>query len=799
MNNNINAQLIANAATYYGLEEKHGPDSEQVILDIIHRIFPGWRDDSSIAWCSLFMIEIAQNVGAEDTTHLKHPGLARGWLKVGQEIELEKLKFGDVVILTRGNPNNGKGHVGFFVNMLDDRIYLLGGNQSNRVCVDDYDINRFLGGRRLRLKNKPENITIEEDVQKEEIKTQPDPQTKETNEENQAINSNPSKGGCLNTMKAILLIIISLLAFGLKAQNTCYTSPVAPKLTASLLAEADPNIDYCASVKIEVAHDIYLDKGANTLSWVSDLLNQVSLIYEADGVQIDWNIFIWETPDPYQGNNTLQLLQSFQNNHLPFSEDVAQLISYRSSGGIAYVDVICHNNFGLAYSAINPNYNLYPDYSWSVMVIAHELGHNLGSPHTHACAWNGNSTAIDGCAGGTEGNCPNPGSPAAGGTVMSYCHFTTGIDFTQGFHPQVVNLMKNRIAGANCTDCDNPPPPPVNCNDNEVIVEVMPDAYPMEISYTLTNSEGEILAQAGPWDKYERWLIQTDSLCLPDGCYTFTIRDFDGLAGQPGGDGAFYVNNGDNTIASGIDFVDSVVVDFCLGDQPGNDFCEGFVFQDAISVPTQDFGTIEFFDNNQEIELDGNAWKAFVGDYEVTPNTVLEFDVKIEREGEIHGVGFWSELYPLEFSNTMRIAGTQFWGNGDYDDGFIADNFRHYEIPIGQIYQQANLLDNYPYLVIVNDMDQGLRNPLATWKNLTICEVNDDEIPANQESETEQSLYPNPAKDTVFLPTETGYLIVPANGSQGLSGYGSEIDISNLPPGVYAVLYQGKVEKLIVL
>lgn len=70
-------------------------------------------------------------------------------------------------------------------------------------------------------------------------------------------------------------------------------------------------------------------------------------------------------------------------------------------------------------------YNNVPNYSWSVQVVTHEFGHLLGSKHTHACVWNGNNTAIDGCAGGTEGGCSTPGIPFNGGTIMSYCHMTS--------------------------------------------------------------------------------------------------------------------------------------------------------------------------------------------------------------------------------------------------------------------------------------------------------------------------------------------------------------------------------------
>ncbi|MDP4851578.1 MAG: hypothetical protein NWR22_00230, partial [Saprospiraceae bacterium] len=87
--------------------------------------------------------------------------------------------------------------------------------------------------------------------------------------------------------------------------------------------------------------------------------------------------------------------------------------------------------------------------------MAHELGHTLGSSHTHACVWNGNNTAIDGCYS-TEGGCNSFGLPAAGGTIMSYCHLRrVGINFSLGFGVQPGNVIRNTIAQASClTNCD---------------------------------------------------------------------------------------------------------------------------------------------------------------------------------------------------------------------------------------------------------------------------------------------------------------------------------------------------------
>ena len=130
------------------------------------------------------------------------------------------------------------------------------------------------------------------------------------------------------------------------------------------------------------------------------------------------------------------------------------------------------------------------------MVVAHELGHLFGSHHTHACRWNGNNTAIDGCAGFVEGNCGNPGNPSGGGTIMSYCHIRNiGINFSRGFGPQPGNVIRNNVANASCVQvCDtpgdgggdpDPDPDPVasDCEDNQVLLRLILDDFAMETTW----------------------------------------------------------------------------------------------------------------------------------------------------------------------------------------------------------------------------------------------------------------------------------------------------------------------------
>lgn len=221
----------------------------------------------------------------------------------------------------------------------------------------------------------------------------------------------------------------------------------------------------------EAAHDIYLNKGSsipNTVTYMTGLFNQSATIFANDGVDVSLlETFVWDVPSPYNGTSSGSRLNQFATTRTSFNGDVAHLLDYGGYGGVAWLNVLCGGTSSrMAYSGINSSYNNVPTYSWSVMVVTHEQGHNLGSGHTHACIWNGNNTAIDGCgptAGYTEGSCANAGLPAGGGTIMSYCHLIggTGINFNNGFGPQPKQVIVDRTNAATCllvcgTTCDAP-------------------------------------------------------------------------------------------------------------------------------------------------------------------------------------------------------------------------------------------------------------------------------------------------------------------------------------------------------
>jgi len=212
----------------------------------------------------------------------------------------------------------------------------------------------------------------------------------------------------------------------------------------------------CVRIYVEADNDLFLNKGSvtNTVNYITAFFNQSATLYSNDGIAISLSqVFVWDTASPYTGTSSSTLLSQFQSFRNSFNGDLAHLVALRGGGGIAAgFNAFCNSSTDArqCFSGINPTFSNVPTYSWTVEVFTHEMGHLMGSRHTHACVWNGNGTAIDGCST-PEGGCARPGIPANGGTIMSYCHLTSaGINFTLGFGPQPGSLIRSRITSAPC-------------------------------------------------------------------------------------------------------------------------------------------------------------------------------------------------------------------------------------------------------------------------------------------------------------------------------------------------------------
>jgi hypothetical protein len=314
----------------------------------------------------------------------------------------------------------------------------------------------------------------------------------------------------------------------------CATEDDGVPYTAEQLATPnamDPG-DY-VDIYIEAGQTVYNVNGANlanTVAYITGLFAQSYILYANDGILTRTSsMLIWVNPDPYDGANSSAQLAKFHAQTDFLTGDLGQLIEMiPSQGGLASgFSGICpaDSDNSLCYSGVNLNVQNVPTYSWSVMVVTHEMGHLMGSRHTHACVWNGNNTAIDGCAT-TEGGCPQPAIPAGGGTIMSYCHLqSVGINFNLGFGPQPTAVILNNIeAVGNClTDDGSLNPPTAVCKTHIVTLD--------------TNGEGTIVVADIDGGSFDDDAIVSMSIdintfdCDDIGInnVTLTVTDTDGL------------------------------------------------------------------------------------------------------------------------------------------------------------------------------------------------------------------------------------------------------------------------------
>jgi hypothetical protein len=221
--------------------------------------------------------------------------------------------------------------------------------------------------------------------------------------------------------------------------------------------KSSSNCQEAVNVYFECDYQMYQNFGYDStavVDYVVDLFTEVNLLYANENLPILISqVVVWTSPDPYtQGAFGIFDFQAELNNS-GFNGDLAHLLTNDNgaNGGLAYVDELCGNS-PFAYSDLVNSHDLYPAYSWDVQVVAHELGHNFGSRHTHECVWgpNGNEQ-IDDCGNvynGTGGICYDPNNPiipSEGGTVMSYCHLDpVGIDLMNGFGLQPGSLMRDK-------------------------------------------------------------------------------------------------------------------------------------------------------------------------------------------------------------------------------------------------------------------------------------------------------------------------------------------------------------------
>ncbi len=251
-------------------------------------------------------------------------------------------------------------------------------------------------------------------------------------------------------------------------------------------------------IYLECDYNLFQKKDSSidkTVNYIAGAFNNVAALYMNENISVAISeVFVWTSPAPYSKSSASSALSQFRTKRPSINGDLGQLISCGgASGGVAYVNTICKPVLRYSYCNILDTYTDFNTYSWTVLVMAHELGHNLGSNHTQWCGWQGGP--IDNCYT-QEGSCSPGPSPLSGGTIMSYCHLSQyGTNFKNGLGKQPGDVIRNAVANALCLGssptCSVPSTPVysnITMTSTDINWQPVTDALGYQVEYKKLNT-----------------------------------------------------------------------------------------------------------------------------------------------------------------------------------------------------------------------------------------------------------------------------------------------------------------------
>lgn len=144
--------ILAQAINLYGVKEVPGSGDNPIIIDWakeVNTTVGKWYKHDSEAWCALFVSVCAKRAGYQPPDGFDAVR-AKSFEKWGDPISGEPI-LGDVLVFSR----TGGGHVGIYVGEDNDYYHVLGGNQSDAVCITRIAKERMTMARRPPMNSCP--------------------------------------------------------------------------------------------------------------------------------------------------------------------------------------------------------------------------------------------------------------------------------------------------------------------------------------------------------------------------------------------------------------------------------------------------------------------------------------------------------------------------------------------------------------------------------------------------------------------------------------------------------------------
>lgn len=127
----------------YDTAEVVGLQNNPKILEYAKEIGASWVSNDETPWCAIFM----QWCLMKAKKPFSYMANARYFLKYGEHTDNPEM--GDIVVLWRDSKTSASGHTAFFVKQNDTTVWLLGGNQNNKVTISQFNKTQVLDYRKI--------------------------------------------------------------------------------------------------------------------------------------------------------------------------------------------------------------------------------------------------------------------------------------------------------------------------------------------------------------------------------------------------------------------------------------------------------------------------------------------------------------------------------------------------------------------------------------------------------------------------------------------------------------------------
>jgi uncharacterized protein (TIGR02594 family) len=140
---------MTSALKFKGLQELEGYSRNNPAILQMYNDAGSPQSNDEVPWCSAMVNSAFYR--AKLPQYMTKNLTAKSWLTAPQmtKVSLKNLRYGDIVVMHRGDPSSWQGHVAFFVRWTKDgRMVLFGGNQNDEANETAYSTAKFAGARR---------------------------------------------------------------------------------------------------------------------------------------------------------------------------------------------------------------------------------------------------------------------------------------------------------------------------------------------------------------------------------------------------------------------------------------------------------------------------------------------------------------------------------------------------------------------------------------------------------------------------------------------------------------------------